>query len=224
MFTDVEQSNGGNRSSRSTTSDAPINLKASTPHLHFVEQLGQDCLKIGRFRGQKGQKNTWLLDCREFLANSLTARRVAREIHGLASQHFDGVSQFAGTGIGASFLIGAMLGAIEEPIQATLIRPVRKKYGMRKQLEGRVNPHQPICIVDDILNSGDTAIRVADVLRQKGFQKIYFVSIFRFDWGVGRERLTEIKIPSTELAEVYRTQQDEFVPKRRSSFWHSLWR
>jgi orotate phosphoribosyltransferase len=100
------------------------------------------------------------------------------------------INQVAGYGYGAFPLVGAVLSA-SGPIRfrGGFVREHRKAHGRRRLIEGPLDKNRPIAILDDILNSGRSALRTLTLLRSEGFEVSGLFTLFNFTWGDGRERI-----------------------------------
>lgn len=203
-------------------SDPPIRVAPTRIEYAFATDFAERYLRRGQFRARGGQLQTWQLDCREGLGESRNVCRMAGALHALATSQFAGVHQFVGAGFGAFILLGGILGTVgatkpDTICRGALVRPAAKRYGMAKRLEGSITAAEPVCIIDDILNSGTTALQVVELLRREGFTTIHLVAIYDFKWGGGDQRLAEHDVRSACLAEVSRCEEPS--PRRRRGWW-----
>lgn len=60
------------------------------------------------------------------------------------------------------------------------VRPEPKKHGMGNQIEGRLEPGQPVIIVEDLISTGGSSLKVVDVLREAGIEVAGMVAIFTY--------------------------------------------
>lgn len=197
--------------------EAYIRVMFEDERLGFLGEFAGSCFRSGSFRSRTGAVNTWQLDCREKLGEGASAQAIATELIRGAR----GISQFAGSGFGAYILLGAILGVHGDGVRGALVRPARKAYGRQRLIEGALCPREPVCVVDDILNSGETACRVVDVLRNEGFQNISYVCIFRYRWGAGVARLAQQRVDCRWLAEVTQLKHENTTRPKRLSLGRS---
>ncbi len=144
-----------------------------------------------------------------------TARELGRHFLRLAEQ--DNISQFAGRGFAQYLLVGAILGCGGSSVRGALLRPEIKRHGRQRIIEGDLDPTRPVCVVDDILNSGQSACEAVHVLRKAGFQQLSYQCIFRFAWGDGRTRLERAGVASRWLATVNRDLQGRAPSSSRTT-------
>ena len=136
----------------------------------------------------RGQPIGWLLDTRMPMLDS----RVFREVGSVLAERLatKGVRQVAGRGFGSYAVVGAILAAEGYgSFLGAFVREQRKRYGRKRLVEGPVTTDEPIVVVDDILNSGRSALRTVALLRQDGFRVEGVLSLFNFTWSEGRRLL-----------------------------------
>ena len=186
------------------SSDSLIRVMSESPQARFLCEFARRCFFTGRFVTKGRGQNKWILDCRVGLGQGDYAQTLAREI--VLQAKARGTLQFAGTGFGSYLLLGAILG-VEKQARVGLLRSNRKSFGRQNLIEGALNTNQPVCVVDDVLNSGRTAGQAVEVLRQEGFDVNHYLCLFRFDWGGGIESLAKDGVECSWLATVSRSGQ-----------------
>jgi orotate phosphoribosyltransferase len=146
----------------------------------------------------------WALDLRVTLANGRLLRLAAKQMDALLAHH--SVDQIAGAGYGAFLLVGGIL-TVGAGVNGALIRESRKPYGFGKVVEGGLNPEHPVFVVDDILSTGQSALRAAVLLREEGFRPAGVLTVFRYGWKEGLERLQDAGLIAESLATLQRRTQ-----------------
>ena len=136
----------------------------------------------------RGRPIGWLLDTRipmlhgdmfEEVGDVLARRLRHKELY-----------QVAGYGFGAYSLVCSVVAASQNPpFLGGFIRDQRKKHGRRRLVEGPLDRSQPIVLLDDIINSGRSAIHALTLLRSDGFEVAGLFTLFNFTWSGGRERV-----------------------------------
>jgi len=159
-----------------------IRVETDSERSEQMAAFAKHCFFQGDVPARDGGTFNWVLDCRHGLGNAVFARDISSlllgELQGL------GIRQIVGRGFGAYILIGAML-ALRGDLSGGLLRERGKSYGRGRILEGDLNRDEPVCVVDDIINSGRTACRTVDLLHREGYLTTAHISVFCFDWGVG---------------------------------------
>lgn len=177
-----------------------IRVHSASECSQAVENLVKASYCEGCFPTRDGKMHRWLLDCRAGLSQSDILEQIIPLLsEGLANED---VHQAVGFGVGASFLIGGLVLHGPHDFRGGILRSRRKKYGAGKELEGDLRFGRKVAFVDDILNSGQTALRVVTRLRTLGFDNIIFLSILRFEWGAGATILDREGVPAHSLARI----------------------
>ncbi len=136
----------------------------------------------------RGQPIGWLLDTRVPMLDS----DIFGEVGGVLAERLreKDVCQIAGYGFGAFSLVCAVLAASDAPgFKGGFVRAERKPHGRRRLVEGPLDPEQPVVLLDDILNSGRSAVRALSLLRNEGFEVDGLMTLFSFTWSSGRSRI-----------------------------------
>jgi orotate phosphoribosyltransferase len=138
----------------------------------------------------RGNSIGWLLDTRTPMLTSESFRQVGSV---LASRlHARGVEQVAGFGFGSYALVCSVLAAPSASnFSGGFIRQKRKPYGRRRLVEGPLDRSRPVVLLDDILNSGRSALNGVNLLRSDGFTVEGVMTLFNFSWSGGRPRLED---------------------------------
>lgn len=136
----------------------------------------------------EGGEVDWLLDLRIPLLDGQMAKKIGSLVaHRIRSA---GCQQVAGYGLGGHAMVCATINAGGDPaLSGGFIRPRRKTHGRRRLIEGPLDRTRPVVLLDDLLNSGATALHALRQLREEGFQVTGYYTIFEFTWGDGRSKL-----------------------------------
>ncbi|MCY4158349.1 MAG: orotate phosphoribosyltransferase [Bacteroidetes bacterium] len=130
----------------------------------------------------------WLLDLRIPLLNGSIAGKLGKFI--ADRLRMAGCRQIAGYGFGGNAMVCAAVNADGYPhLLGGFIRPRRKPHGRQRLIEGPLDSRLPVVLLDDLLNSGSTALHALTQLRNEGFQVIGCFTVCEFTWGEGRARL-----------------------------------
>ncbi len=136
----------------------------------------------------RGQPIGWLLDTRIPMLDG----HIFKEVGDVLGErlHAKGISQIAGYGFGAYSLVCAVLSSTTPPLfKGGFIRDQRKTHGRRRLVEGPLDRDKPVVLLDDILNSGRSAVRAIGLLRRDGFEVAGLTTLFNFTWSGGRTRV-----------------------------------
>jgi orotate phosphoribosyltransferase len=71
------------------------------------------------------------------------------------------------------------------------VRPEPKKHGMGNQIEGRIEKGQSVIIIEDLISTGGSSLKVVDVLREAGIEVAGMVAIFTYGFEVAENNFKE---------------------------------
>ena len=139
----------------------------------------------------RGQPIGWLLDTRIPMLNGNIMPEVGRVLSERLT--LKGVDQVVGFGFGSYALVASVVAASKNPpFMGGFVREERKPHGRRRLVEGPLVREKPVVLLDDILNSGRSARKAINLLRQDGFQVVGMMTLFNFTWSGGRPRLEKL--------------------------------
>ncbi len=136
----------------------------------------------------RGQPIGWLLDTRMPMLDSAMFKEVGQVVsERLRARN---IQQVAGYGFGAYSMVCSVLAAPGLPASSGgFVREHRKPHGRRRLVEGPLDRSRPVVLLDDILNSGRSAVRAISLLRNDGFEIAGVMTLFNFTWSGGRTRI-----------------------------------
>jgi len=138
----------------------------------------------------RGQPIGWLLDTRIPMLSGSVMPEVGRVLG--ERIRAKGEEQVVGFGFGAYALVSAVVASPgSPPFMGGFVRDQRKPHGRRRLVEGPVSREKPVVLLDDILNSGRSAIKAVNLLRQDGFAVSGVMTLFNFTWSGGKQRIEQ---------------------------------
>ena len=75
--------------------------------------------------------------------------------------------------------MGALI-ADELNLSYAYCRPEPKSHGLKRQLEGRVAPDAKIVVLEDLISTGGSSLKVVDYLRSEGYDILGMAAIFTY--------------------------------------------
>src|SRR3954471_17275690 len=84
-----------------------------------------------------------------------------------------------------------------------LVRKERKAHGSLKLIEGRLDPDEPVVLVDDSISSGHSMLTCARVLREAGLEVEGAVALVGFGYDRGPPRLVEAGVRVPTVFDIY---------------------
>lgn len=115
------------------------------------------------------------------------------------------VDQFVGLALGGCALAGSMsaLSAdTQHPISVAMFRDRPKDYGFQGFLSCSIPTHHRVCIVDDVISTGTSALRAIDHLRTFNVKVVGTMSVVRRG-NDGIQKLRASGIPTVSLIDIY---------------------
>ena len=112
--------------------------------------------------------------------------------HALADtirQQFPDVETIAGVataGIPQGALVADALG-----LPFCYVRPEPKKHGMTNLIEGELLPNQRVVVIEDLVSTGGSSLKVVDALRAAGADVLGMVAIFTYGFAIATENFAE---------------------------------
>lgn len=144
-----------------------------------------------------GQRHTWTLDLRRPLLRHAFLNDAARAMAAVLAAHC--IDQVAGTGMGAAPLVCGLVG-LGQGIDGMLVRDHPKRRGLIRPVEGDLDPQKELWLVDDVVNTGGSTLRLAATVRDAGLRPTGVLCLFAYGWGRGATRLQERGLTFAPLA------------------------
>ena len=168
-----------------------------------------------------GTSARWMLDS---LAVTLTPR--GTELAGLCMlellKHFDG-NQIATYGLTGVPILQSCVLQSRGRYRGLLIRKARKQHGSLKLIEGRIDPDEPIILIDDSISSGMSMEEGCRVLEEAGLRVEGGVALVRFGWYGGYALMQERGYHMQALYDIWddfmTRMEGEQAPLRNPSKW-----
>jgi orotate phosphoribosyltransferase len=135
-------------------------------------------------------------DIRTAIKNSLTEA---------VRQHFpacEGIAGVATAGIPQGALIADQMN-----LPFLYVRSSPKSHGMENLIEGKVSPKQKVVVVEDLVSTGGSSLKVVDALRQGGAEVLGMVSIFNYGFQTATENFDKQNVTLVSLSDYHHLLQ-----------------
>lgn len=86
----------------------------------------------------------------------------------------------------AGIAMGALV-ADEMGLSYAYCRPKPKEHGLKRQLEGRVEQNAKIVVLEDLISTGGSSLKVVEYLRNEGFNVLGMAAIFTYGFPVAQQ-------------------------------------
>jgi orotate phosphoribosyltransferase len=87
----------------------------------------------------------------------------------------EGIDRLAGPELGAVALAAAV--SLASGVPFVIVRKGQKDYGTNKAIEGVINPHERVVLLEDVLTTGGEALRSAEVLSAAGASVVGIIGV-----------------------------------------------
>lgn len=128
-------------------------------------------------------------DNRVALSYPDTRTFIKKVLADLIRQEYPNVEAVVGVATGG-IALGALVADILE-LPFAYVRPEPKKHGMGNQIEGRLEKGQSVIIIEDLISTGGSSLKVVDVLRSAGIEVAGMVAIFTYGFELAEQNFKE---------------------------------
>ena len=81
------------------------------------------------------------------------------------------------------------------------VRHKSKAYGASKQIEGRIEPGQKVLIVEDLISTGGSALRSAEICKDEAKAEVVAtLAIFTYEFDKAKDGFAQDKLPLHTLS------------------------
>ncbi|GIX04248.1 MAG: orotate phosphoribosyltransferase [Planctomycetaceae bacterium] len=135
----------------------------------LVELFRERALRFGQFTLASGKSSSYYLDGKQI---TLHAEGLALVSTGLLALLSDlSFSAVGGLTLGADPIVGGMLAVAAlrgQPLQGFLVRKEAKGHGTQRFIEGPLQPHDRVVVVEDVVTTGGSALQAVDRVQEYG--------------------------------------------------------
>ncbi|MBX9823617.1 MAG: PQQ-binding-like beta-propeller repeat protein [Xanthobacteraceae bacterium] len=156
----------------------------------LVREIQENCIVTSadeRLTSSSGKSQNWLIDLRPLFTRADALEAVAEEYYSRFGH--ESMFQFAGIESASIPLLTTLLlvgNRRGKAVSAVIIRKERKRIGRGRNIEGELTA-VPVTVVDDVLNSGESAEKVRVTLEQAGASIKRFFVVIDYQSRKGRE-------------------------------------
>jgi len=177
----------------------------------LLELIKKDALFFTDVKLSSGKKSDYYIDGRRITLTREGVWLVAKIVFDIIRE--DNVQAIGGPTIGADPIIGAviLLGHLNSyPLQGFLVRKEPKEHGMQRYIEGpSLKEGMRVAIVDDVVTTGSSILRVAQAVREKKCNITRIIAIV--DREEGAEEI--LKKHGLYLTAIFKKDQLNISPK-----------
>ncbi|NEU67584.1 orotate phosphoribosyltransferase [Spirosoma agri] len=129
-------------------------------------------------------------EVRTFIKNAL-ADRIRQEFPSA-----DVIAGVATAGIPQGVLVADVL-----DLPYCYVRPEPKAHGMGKQIEGYLEAGQRVVVIEDLISTGGSSLKVVDALRGAGAEVLGMAAIFTYDFPLAAQNFASKNVPLVCLSD-----------------------
>lgn len=145
------------------------------------------------FQWASGWKSPIYCDNRKVLAYTKIRKFIVDELCNAIKSNYASVELIAGVAT-AGIAWGALV-ANELNLPFCYVRPQPKLHGLNNQVEGDYSTNQKVVVIEDLISTGKSSIKVIEVLQQLNLNILGLACIFNYGFKDAVDAFGEIKIP-----------------------------
>ena len=130
------------------------------------------------FKWSSGWNSPIYCDNRMVLSFAHYRKEIKEMLSEKIKQHYPETDTIIGVAT-AGIAMGALI-ADELNLSYAYCRPEPKSHGLKRQLEGRVAPDAKIVVLEDLISTGGSSLKVVDYLRSEGYDILGMAAIFTY--------------------------------------------
>lgn len=104
-----------------------------------------------------------------------------------------------GVATGAIALGALVADALNLPF--VYVRPEPKKHGRQNQIEGEMPANAKVVVIEDLISTGGSSLKVVDVLRESGAEVLGMLALFTYAFRVAEQNFEEAKLKLHTLSD-----------------------
>lgn len=141
------------------------------------------------FTWSSGWKSPIYCDNRIALSYPEARTYIRNELAAAIQRAFPDVQAIAGVAT-AGIAQGALVADVLN-LPFLYVRPEPKKHGMGNQIEGRLEEGQRVVVIEDLISTGGSSLKVVDVLRQAGADVLGMAAIFTYGFPIAEQNFVD---------------------------------
>jgi orotate phosphoribosyltransferase len=128
-------------------------------------------------------------DNRVALSFPETRSYIKKAFAAIVSEKYADVDIIVGVATGG-IAIGALVADVLN-LPFAYVRPEPKKHGMGNQIEGRIEPGQKVLVIEDLISTGGSSLKVVDVLQAQSIEVAGMIAIFTYGFEIADQKFRE---------------------------------
>ena len=144
------------------------------------------------FTWASGWKSPIYCDNRKLLSFPYIRDFIKSELCSIIFEQFPTADSIAGVAT-AGIAWGAMA-ADQLKLPFIYVRPKAKEHGLANQIEGGYEQGQKILVVEDLISTGQSSLKVCEALQNAGMEVVGMVSIFTYGFPIAQQAFADAGI------------------------------
>jgi len=137
------------------------------------------------FKWSSGWNSPIYCDNRTVLSYATHRKEIKEMLSAKIKKEFPEVDTIVGVAT-AGIAMGALI-ADELNLSYAYCRPEPKAHGLKRQLEGKVDKDAKIVVLEDLISTGGSSLKVVDYMRAEGFNILGMAAIFTYGFQVAED-------------------------------------
>lgn len=170
------------------------------------KQVAEKLLQVQAVKLSPAQPFTWAsgwkspiyCDNRKILSFPYVRDYIKSELCNLVFETFPDAAVIAGVAT-AGIPHGALI-ADQLKLPFIYVRSKPKEHGMGNQIEGVLQPGQPVVVVEDLISTGKSSLEAVQAIRAAGGEVVGMVSIFNYGFDVAVKAFADAGVPFHSLS------------------------
>lgn len=151
------------------------------------------------FTWASGWKSPIYCDNRVTLSYPKIRNFIRQSFVEIITEHYGKPDLIAGVATGA--IAHGVLVAHDLGLPFVYVRPEAKKHGLGNAIEGHFEPEQQVLIIEDLISTGMSSLKVVDTLREAGCKVKGMAAIFTYGFESSENAFKKAKCPLITLSD-----------------------
>jgi orotate phosphoribosyltransferase len=149
------------------------------------------------FKWSSGWNSPIYCDNRTVLSYATHRKEIKEMLSAKIKKEFPEVDTIVGVAT-AGIAMGALI-ADELDLSYAYCRPEPKAHGLKRQLEGKVDKDAKIVVLEDLISTGGSSLKVVDYMRSEGFNILGMAAIFTYGFQVAEDNFKKVNCTCVTL-------------------------
>ncbi len=150
------------------------------------------------FTWASGWKSPIYCDNRIALSHPRIRTYIRQELVKAIEKHYgrpDAIAAVATGAIAQGALVAEALG-----LPLIYVRPEPKQHGMKSSIEGEIRKNHSVVVVEDLVSTGKSSLKVVDALRTQGVIVKGMICVFNYGFEIAKENFRQSACPLYSLS------------------------